>query len=295
MSKKNAIVSTNSNSNAIATSEKFKNTVSFVAQFVNAEDVTETVTKTDSNGNKHKITTVTTSSGKYAINNPALASAVNELSFLDSLKEGSTLGFYVKLAVIDKFQTDYKKTFAVENIGELARVLYGKKKDTVNLYVRAVNTFYDYDENGTVSPKIDYLENASISNLALSLGIVNSKCGGDVKRFEEMYLDTGDLHLNAKQGTFKAEKKKIDSVIDENTEAAPNTPKTAPESGKDTETDTDETAPENEVITPEKQLEDNKLNAISQLGYVATVCESIAPDKIERINAIVSELMDILA
>lgn len=295
MAKKNLIATVNNNNNAIVTSEKLKNTVSFVAQFVNAEDVTETVTKTDSNGNKHKVTTITTTSGKYAINNPALASAVNELSFLDSLKEGTTLGFYVKLAVIDKYQPDYKKTFAVENIGELAKVLYSKKKDTVNLYVRAVNTFYDYDENGTVSPKIDYLENASISNLALSLGIVNSKCGGDVRKFEEMYLDTGDLHLNAKQGTFKTEKKKIDSVIDDTPEVDYNSPKEDANYGKDTATATSETAPENEVISPEKQLEDNKLNAISQLGYVATICESIAPDKVERINAIVSELMDILA
>ena len=294
--KKNTITTTNTaTTNTIASLDKVKNAVSFVSQFVNAEDVTETVTKTDSNGNTHEVTTVTTNNGKYAINNPTLATAINELAFMDALKEGTTLGFYVKLAVIDKYQPEYKKTFAVENIGELAKVLYSKKKDTVNLYVRAVNMFYDYDENGTVTPKIDYLENAYISNLALSLGIINSKCGGDVRKFEEMYLDTGDLHLNAKQPIFKAEKKKIDKVIDDSPEKGDNSPNTAPNDGKATDTPSADNDTFDEVLTPEKEREENKLNAIAQLGYVATVCEEIAPDKIERINAIVSELMDILA
>ena len=297
MKKKNTLATTNSNSNttALANNEKLKSTVSFVAQFVNADDVTETVTKKDSNGNTHEITTITTDSGKYAITSPALATAINELAFMDALKEGTTLGFYVKLAVIDKYQPDYKKTFAVENIGELAKVLYSKKKDTVNLYVRAVNMFYDFDESGNVTPKIDYLENASISNLALSLGIVNAKCGGDVKKFEEMYLDTGDLHLNAKQGVFKAEKKRIDKVIDDTPENGENSPTTAPDATPHTDTPTTEESTIEEELTPEKQLEENKLNAISQLGYVATICEQIAPEKVERINTIVSELMEILA
>jgi hypothetical protein len=43
------------------------------------------------------------------------------------------------------------------------------------------------------------------------------------------------------------------------------------------------------------ELNDSKLEAISQLGYVSSVCERIAPDKVDRITELVNELMEILA
>ena len=253
----------------------------FIGQFVSDKPLVNYETKTDTNGNSYEVATVTTDKGKFAIANPTTARLVNDCYVMNGTKEAATIAFYAKLAYIDHL-SDYKKAFAVDNIGDFASLVYGKNGKTVKLYVRTINAFYTISDDGeTVTPKCDFMDNASLSNLALALAILSQKCNNDVKKFEEMYLTTGELHLNAKQPIFKKEVKAIMSEIDETT---PTTGETTPKNDS------------NEVVmTPEMELNDSKLEAISQLGYVSSVCERVAPEKTDRITELINELMDILA
>lgn len=269
----------------------------FIGQFMNDKPLVAVETKTDSNGNEYQVATVTTDKGKFAISNPNTARLVNECYIMNATKEASTIAFYAKLAYI-AWLGDYKKAFAVDDIGEFASLVYGKSKGTVKLYVKTINTFYTISDNGeNVTPKCDFMENASLSNLALALSVLNQKCGNDVKKFEEMYLSTGELHLNAKQPIFKKEVKKIMSEIDEADKASTDS-KEAENASADASTANSATEAEmggESVVTPEQELADSKLEAISQLGYVSSVCERVAPDKIDRITELVNELMEMLA
>lgn len=270
----------------------------FIGQFVTDKPLVNYESKTDSNGNSYEVATVTTDKGKFAIANPTTAKLVNDCYIMNGTKEAATIAFYAKLAYIDHLG-DYKKAFAVDNIGDFASLVYGKNGKTVKLYVRTINAFYNISDDGeNVTPKCDFMDNASLSNLALALSILAQKCGNDVRKFEEMYLATGELHLNAKQPIFKKEVKAIMSEIDSAT-----TPETTPTTGENATGDTtlgnNATTPEtgeNEVVmTPEMELNDSKLEAISQLGYISSVCERVAPEKIDRITELVNELMEILA
>jgi len=272
----------------------------FIGQFVSDKPLVNYETKTDTNGNSYEVATVTTDKGKFAIANPTTARLVNDCYVMNGTKEAATIAFYAKLAYIDHL-SDYKKAFAVDNIGDFASLVYGKNGKTVKLYVRTINAFYTISDDGeTVTPKCDFMDNASLSNLALALAILSQKCNNDVKKFEEMYLTTGELHLNAKQPIFKKEVKAIMSEIDETTpttgETTPTTGETTPDNTTPT---TGETTPKNDsnevVMTPEMELNDSKLEAISQLGYVSSVCERVAPEKTDRITELINELMDILA
>ena len=282
MSKKNEL--TNVSVNAEIISPNVTSAFRFIGQFVSDKPLVNYETKTDTNGNSYEVATVTTDKGKFAIANPTTARLVNDCYVMNGTKEAATIAFYAKLAYIDHLG-DYKKAFAVDNIGDFANLVYGKNSKTVKLYVRTINAFYTISDDGeTVTSKCDFMDNASLSNLSLALSILNQKCANDVKKFEEMYLASGELHLNAKQPIFKKEVKAIMSEIDETT-------LTTPENGA--------TSPENstydEEYTPEMELADSKLEAISQLGYISSVCERIAPDKVDRITELVNELMDILA
>lgn len=289
----------NVTANAEIISPTMTSAFSFIGQFMTDKPLVSLESKTDSNGNSYEVATVTTDKGKFAISNPNTARLVNECYIMNATKEASTIAFYAKLAYIDHLG-DYKKAFAVDDIGDFASLVYGKAKNTVKLYVRTINAFYTISDNGeNVTAKCDFMENASLSNLALALSVLNQKCNNDVKVFEEKYLATGELHLNAKQPIFKKEVKAIMSEIGESTapttgdttgdNATPDNGATTPENGT--------TAPENSevVITPEMELNDSKLEAISQLGYVSSVCERVAPEKVDRITELVNELMEILA
>lgn len=270
----------------------------FIGQFVTDKPLVNYESKTDSNGNSYEVATVTTDKGKFAIANPTTARLVNDCYIMNGTKEAATIAFYAKLAYIDHLG-DYKKAFAVEDIGSFAALVYGKNSKTVKLYVRTINAFYTISDDGeTVTPKCDFMDSASLSNLSLALSILNQKCGNDVKKFEEMYLSSGELHLNAKQPIFKKEVRAIMSEIDDAT-----TPETTPTTGENVtgdtthagDTTTPGTGPNEVVMTPEMELNDSKLEAISQLGYVSSVCERVAPEKMDRITELINELMDILA
>lgn len=270
----------------------------FIGQFVTDKPLVNYESKTDSNGNSYEVATVTTDKGKFAIANPTTAKLVNDCYIMNGTKEAATIAFYAKLAYIDHLG-DYKKAFAVDNIGDFASLVYGKNSKTVKLYVRTINAFYTISDDGeNVAPKCDFMDNASLSNLSLALSILNQKCNNDVKKFEEMYLSSGELHLNAKQPIFKKEVKAIMSEIEDATtpENGATTGETTPDN---TTPDNGATTPENDpnevVMTPEMELNDSKLEAISQLGYVSSVCERVAPEKVDRITELINELMDILA
>lgn len=296
MGKKNELQNVTTNAEIISTN--VTSAFRFIGQFVTDKPLVNYESKTDSNGNSYEVATVTTDKGKFAIANPTTAKLVNDCYIMNGTKEAATIAFYAKLAYIDHLG-DYKKAFAVDNIGDFASLVYGKNSKTVKLYVRTINAFYNISDDGeTVTPKCDFMESASLSNLALALSVLSQKCNNDVRKFEELYLSTGELHLNAKQPIFKKEVKSIMSELEGAT-----TPETAPTTADNTTGNTtpnnSTTAPEtgaNEVVmTPEMELNDSKLEAISQLGYISSVCERIAPDKIDRITELVNELMDILA
>ena len=295
MSKKNEVINVTANTEIV--SPNVTSAFRFIGQFMNDKPLVAVETKTDSNGKEYQVATVTTDKGKVAISNPNTARLVNECFIMNATKEASTIAFYAKLAYIDHLG-DYKKAFAVEDIGDFASLVYGKSKGTVKLYVKTINAFYNISDNGeNVTPKCDFMENASLSNLALALSVLNQKCGNDVKKFEEMYLSSGELHLNAKQPIFKREVKKIMSEIDEADK--PSNASTETENAS-TDTSIDNGATEAEKVyegeyTPEQELADSKLEAISQLGYVSSVCERVAPDKVDRITELVNELMEMLA
>lgn len=298
MSKKNEL--TNVTANTEIVNANVTSAFRFIGQFVTDKPLVNYETKTDTNGNSYEVATVTTDKGKFAIANPTTARLVNDCYVMNGTKEAATIAFYAKLAYIDRLG-DYKKAFAVDNIGDFASLVYGKNSKTVKLYVRTINAFYTISDDGeTVTPKCDFMDNASLSNLSLALSILNQKCNNDVKVFEEKYLASGELHLNAKQPIFKKEVKAIMSEIDETTPATPENGATNPENALgDTTPENDTTTPENDpnelVMTPEMELNDSKLEAITQLGYVSSVCERVAPDKVDRITELVNELMDILA
>ena len=295
MAKKNELQNVTANTEIV--NANVTSAFRFIGQFVSDKPLVNYEEKTDTNGNSYKVATVTTDKGKFAIVNPTTARLVNDCYVMNGTKEAATIAFYAKLAYIDHLG-DYKKEFAVDNIGDFASLVYGKNSKTVKLYVRTINAFYTISDDGeTVTPKCDFMDNASLSNLSLALSILNQKCNNDVKKFEELYLASGELHLNAKQPIFKKEVKAIMSEIDEATPTTPENGATSPENvSSDTTPATGETTPENEVVmTPEMELNDSKLEAISQLGYVSSVCERIAPDKVDRITELVNELMEILA
>ena len=297
----NATANTTALQNVTATAEIISPNMSsafkFIGQFVSDKPLVNYESKTDSNGNTYKVATVTTDKGKYAISNPNTARLVNECYVMNGTKEAATIAFYAKLAYIDHLG-DYKKAFAVDNIGDFASLVYGKNSKTVKLYVRTVNAFYTISDDGEkVTPKCDFMDNASLSNLALALSVLAQKCNNDVKVFEEKYLSTGELHLNARQPIFKKEVKAIMSEIEEPT--TPETPATTAENvSGDTTPDNGTATPENSenetIVTPEQELADTKDEAIAQLGFVSSVCERIAPDKVDRITELVNELMNIL-
>lgn len=296
MGKKNELQNVTANAEII--SANVTSAFRFIGQFVSDKPLVNYESKTDSNGNSYEVATVTTDKGKFAIANPMTAKLVNDCYIMNGTKEAATIAFYAKLAYIDHLG-DYKKAFAVDNIGDFANLVYGKNGKTVKLYVRTINAFYTISDDGeNVTPKCDFMDNASLSNLALALSILAQKCGNDVRKFEEMYLATGELHLNAKQPIFKKEVKAIMSEIEDSTtpETTPTTGETTPDN---TTPDNGTTTPENDqnevVMTPEMELNDSKLEAISQLGYISSVCERVAPEKIDRITELVNELMEILA
>ena len=288
MAKKNDII--NATANAEIISPNVTSAFRFIGQFVSDKPLVNYESKTDSNGNSYEVATVTTDKGKFAIANPMTARLVNECYIMNGTKEAATIAFYAKLAYIDHLG-DYKKAFAVDDIGEFASLVYGKSKGTVKLYVRTVNAFYNISDDGeTVTAKCDFMENASLSNLALSLSILNQKCNNDIKVFEEKYLSTGELHLSAKQPIFKKEVKSIMAEIDDNATGDNATGDNATGDNATGDNISTET-----IVTPEMELNDSKLEAITQLGYVSSVCERVAPDKIDRITELVNELMEILA
>ena len=296
MAKKNELQNVTANTEIV--NANVTSAFRFIGQFVTGKPLVNYESKTDSNGNSYEVATVTTDKGKFAIANPMTAKLVNDCYIMNGTKEAATIAFYAKLAYIDNLG-DYKKAFAVDNIGDFASLVYGKNSKTVKLYVRTINAFYTISDDGeNVTPKCDFMDNASLSNLSLALSILNQKCNNDVQKFEQMYLSSGELHLNAKQPIFKKEVKAIMSELEE-----PTTPETTPTTGENTTGDTtpdgNATTPEtgaNEVIlTPEMELNDSKLEAISQLGYISSVCERVAPDKVDRITELVNELMEILA
>lgn len=296
MGKKNELQNVTANTEIV--SANVTSAFRFIGQFVTDKPLVNYESKTDSNGNSYEVATVTTDKGKYAIANPMTAKLVNDCYIMNGTKEAATIAFYAKLAYIDHLG-DYKKAFAVDNIGDFANLVYGKNSKTVKLYVRTINAFYTISDDGeTVTPKCDFMDNASLSNLSLALSILNQKCNNDVKKFEELYLSSGELHLNAKQPIFKKEVRAIMSELEE-----PTTPETTPTTGESTGNNTipdngkttPETSPNEVVITAEMELNDSKLEAISQLGYISSVCERVAPEKVDRITELVNELMEILA
>lgn len=294
MSKKNEVV--NVTANAELVSPNVSSAFRFIGQFMSDKPLVNVEKKTDSTGKEYEVATVTTDKGKFAISNPKTARLVNECFIMNATKEASTIAFYAKLAYIDHLG-DYKKAFAVDNIGDFASLVYGKSKGTVKLYVKTINAFYIISDNGeNVTPKCDFMENASLSNLALALSVLNQKCGNDVKVFEEKYLATGELHLNAKQPIFKKEVKAIMAELEEatTTETTPTTGETSADNTTPAGSTTTAETSGNEAITPEQELSDTKDEAIAQLGFVSSVCERIAPDKVDRITELVNELMDIL-
>ena len=295
MSKKNEVINVTANTEIV--SPNVTSAFRFIGQFMTDKPLVAVEKKTDSNGKEYEVATVTTDKGKFAISNPNTARLVNECFIMNATKEASTIAFYAKLAYIDHLG-DYKKAFAVDDIGDFASLVYGKSKGTVKLYVKTINAFYTISDNGeNVTPKCDFMDNASLSNLALALSVLNQKCGNDVKKFEEMYLSTGELHLNAKQPIFKKEVKAIMSEIDEANNPSNDSTETENTSA-DTSTDNGATEAEKAYegeYTTEMELADSKLEAISQLGYVSSVCERVAPDKLDRITELVNELMEILA
>jgi len=295
MGKKNELQNVTANTEIV--NANMTSAFRFIGQFVTDKPLVNYEKKTDSSGKSYEVATVTTDKGKFAIANPTTARLVNDCYVMNATKEASTIAFYAKLAYIDHLG-DYKKAFAVDDIGDFASLVYGKSKGTVKLYVKAINAFFTISDDGEkVTPKCDFMDNASLSNLALALSVLNQKCNNDVKVFEEKYLATGELHLNAKQPIFKKEVKSIMAEIDETT--TPENGATTPDNATaDTTIGNATTTPENgldEVVTPEMELNDSKLEAISQLGYVSSVCERIAPDKVDRITELVNELMEILA
>lgn len=297
MGKKNELQNVTANSEIV--NANVTSAFRFIGQFVTEKPLVNYETKEDSNGKKYEVATVTTDKGKFAIANPKTAKLVNDCYIMNGTKEAATIAFYAKLAYIDHLG-DYKKAFAVDNIGDFASLVYGKNSKTVKLYVRTINAFYTISDDGeTVTPKCDFMDSASLSNLSLALSILNQKCNNNVKKFEEMYLSSGELHLNAKQPIFKKEVRAIMSEIDETSAKTPETTPTTGETTSDNTTpDNGETTPEtdaNEVVmTPEQELADTKDEAIAQLGFVSSVCERVAPDKVDRITELVNELMDIL-
>ena len=298
MAKKNE--RTNATANTEIISPNVTSAFRFIGQFVTDKPLVNYESKTDSNGNSYEVATVTTDKGKFAIANPMTARLVNECYIMNGTKEAATIAFYAKLAYIDHLG-DYKKAFAVDDIGEFASLVYGKSKGTVKLYVRTVNAFYTISDDGeTVTPKCDFMDNASLSNLAIALSVLNQKCNNDIKVFEEKYLSSGELHLSAKQPVFKKEVKAIMAEIDDNTTANNTTSdNTTVNNATSDNTTVDNATAENinseTIVTSEMELNDSKLEAISQLGYVSSVCERIAPDKIDRITELINELMEILA
>ena len=281
--KKQEIATQNTQSTAIATG------VAFIGQFVSEETAKAITEETDADGKKYQLVTYEANGNTYAITSPTLQRDLDEAETLSKIRDASTMAFYAKLTQMDN-SGEYHEAFSCESIGDFAHLMYGLKKDTVVLYVRTMRTFYNFNEDGTVSPKSVLYKNVDISKLAQCLGFINAKCEGKLENFTKLVAD-GDIHLNQSQAKLKKELAEAKKVI------GSEPPKEATEGATEAQvgntTTTTEGATESANSDTERP-ESYDVNLLDYIGKIRLGISNLSKDKQDAISLKLDELAELI-
>ena len=161
----------------------------------------------DGKGGTMTVRTLTVDGKPYVISLEDF-NAIQEQRVLVAMDKATTTAKY---AAICATPLHLIEVTGCKDLAEYAHKILGLERGTTRDYIATFNAFFNSD--GT--PKSKYLLDVSMSNLKAVLGLVNSVCGGDVKKFETMYIKSGKINLNTTQAKVKTQLDELAKDLDD--------------------------------------------------------------------------------
>lgn len=185
-----------------------KSALNRISKYVTHDNIgVECAEESDGKGGVMTVRTLTVDGKPYVISATDY-DAIQEQRVLVAMDNATTTAKY---AAICATPAHLIEVTGCKDLAEYAHKILGLERGTTRDYISTFTTFFD--ETG--EPKSPYLKGVSLSNLKTVLGLVNSVCDGDVKRFETLYIKAGKINLNTTQAKVKAQLDDLAKDIDD--------------------------------------------------------------------------------